>query len=153
MLNGRSYMFAPDCKSCISTTPACRTSPHALKVQQLLTNGECVPDLFSLQPYTCPKSVDTKGLTSLHNRRFPGLAIILCCVPPGPCFTVTPKGFFTPSHWLASKHAEYLRGDGVKGAKADQNAEVICQSLRAGFGRSPFRVELFFVPINAVSGT
>lgn len=41
----------------------------------------------------------------------------------------------------------------MKGAKADQNAEVICQSLRAGFGKSPNRVELFFVPVNAVSGT
>lgn len=84
------------------------TSPHALKVQQLLTNG--------------------------------------------PCFTVTPKGFVTASHWLASKHAEYLRGDGVPGAKAEQNPELICQSLRAGFGKSPYKVELFFVPVHAVSG-
>ncbi|KAL3137125.1 hypothetical protein ABBQ32_006698 [Trebouxia sp. C0010 RCD-2024] len=94
--------------SCTSTAFACRTSPHALKVQQLLTNG--------------------------------------------PCFTITPKGFVTASHWLASKHAEYLRGDGVKGAKADQTAELICQSLRAGFGKAPHRVELFLVPVHAKSG-
>lgn len=58
----------------------------------------------------------------------------------------------TASHWLASKHAEYLRGDGVKGAKADQTAELICQSLRAGFGKAPHRVELFLVPVHAKSG-
>lgn len=78
----------------------------------------------------------------------------LSCAHSGPCFTVTPKGFVTASHWLAVKHTEYLKGDGVKGTKADQNAEPsICQSLRAGFGKAPNKLELFLVPINAVAGT
>lgn len=129
-----------------STASACRTSPHALKVQQLLTNGKCVILLAVASMHrlcgNAPgnhKSVRQRNCSS-------------CCVRPGPCFTVTPKGFVTASHWLALKHAEYLRGDGVKGAKADQTAELICQSLRAGFGKAPHRVELFFVPVHAKSG-
>lgn len=76
----------------------------------------------------------------------------LCYARPGPCFTVTPKGFVTANHWLATKHSEYMKGEGVKGSKRDQNVEPPCQSLRAGFGSSPHKVELFLVPVNAVSG-
>lgn len=61
----------------------------------------------------------------------------------GPCFTVVPKGFVSPSHWLPITHTVYLKGEARKDTAG-------YQTIRVGLNN---KAELFLVPINALQGT
>lgn len=84
----------PRLQSCISTTPACRTSPHALKVQQLLTNGECVPGLCLACSHALPPSQYTLGGSPHYTTEGACYHSLLCpsralfhCNPQGLCYS------------------------------------------------------------------
>ncbi len=146
--------------ACIISCISCRTSPHPLITQQILTGGEFAyfPRRFHLP--LDPTSVPTCAAFKLALCWFAGWLKStqfflcsacasfgkLCVTRPGACFTLVPKGFVAAGHWLPQNHTAYIKG------KANKDVPGM-QSIRVGFGSHPTKAELFLVPINAVQGT
>lgn len=80
-------------QSCMSPAPACRTSPHALKVQQLLTNGKCVSALWSAgsdaelgtSTATQPQAYLDRASVACQQRLLCSFRALFHCNPQGLC--------------------------------------------------------------------
>ncbi len=143
--------------ACINPCISCRTSPHPLITQQILTGGEFAYFPCHFHPPLDPTSVPSFAAFKLAHcwfGQFHTLVFMLsmcmfgelCVTCPGACFTLVPKGFVAAGHWLPQNHTAYIKG------KANKDASGM-QSIRVGFGSHPTKAELFLVPINAVQGT